>query len=119
MAQLHAIHRGVGALRPTNDVDLVLHVETSRGIAAEAANALESIGYAFAPSIDERSTIAHRLVRGTSRVDLVASATDVVDALVADQRAPADHTRANDDGQRAVPIRCADPQGGRVPDRPA
>ncbi|MEU0267489.1 hypothetical protein [Nocardioides sp. NPDC006303] len=88
MAQLHAIHRGVDALRPTNDVDLVLHVETTRGIAAEAANALESIGYAFAPSIDERSTIAHRFVRGTSRVDLVASATDVVDVLVADHAAP-------------------------------
>jgi hypothetical protein len=88
MAQLHAIHRGVDALRPTNDVDLVLHVETTRGIAAEAANALESIGYAFAPSIDERNTIAHRFVRGTSRVDLVASATDVVDVLVADHAAP-------------------------------
>lgn len=63
-------------------------METTCGIAAEAANALESIGYAFAPSIDERNTIAHRFVRGTSRVDLVVSATDVVDVLVADHAAP-------------------------------
>lgn len=88
MAQLHAIHRGIDAIRPTNDVDIVLHVETTRGVAAEAACALESIGYVFAPSIDVRNTIAHRFVRGTSRVDLVASATDVVDVLVADHAAP-------------------------------
>ncbi|MEI7059137.1 hypothetical protein WBG06_25170 [Nocardioides sp. CCNWLW239] len=88
MAQLHAIHRGIDTIRPTNDVDIVLHVETTRGVAAEAAYALESIGYVFAPSIDARNTIAHRFVRGTSRVDLVASATDVVDVLVADHAAP-------------------------------
>lgn len=88
MAQLHAIHRGIDALRPTNDVDIALHVETTRGVAAEAAKALESIGYAFAPSIDDRNNIAHRFVRGDSRVDLVTSATDVVDVLVADHAAP-------------------------------
>ncbi|WP_207632371.1 hypothetical protein [Occultella kanbiaonis] len=87
MAQLHAIRRGVDAIRPTNDVNIVLHVETTRGIAAEAANALESIGYVFTPSMDDRNAIAHRFLRGTSRVDLVASA-DVVDVLVADHAAP-------------------------------
>ncbi|MBZ2195571.1 hypothetical protein [Occultella gossypii] len=87
MAQLHAIHRGVDAIRPTNDVDIVLHVETTRGIAAEAANALESIGYAFTPSMDDRNAIAHRFLRGDSRVDLATSA-DVVDVLVADHAAP-------------------------------
>lgn len=75
-------------IRPTNDVDIVLHVETTRGVAAEAANVLESIGYMFAPSIDERNTIAHRFVRGSSRVDFVTSATDAVDVLVADHAAP-------------------------------
>ncbi len=88
MAQLHAIHRGVDALRPTNDVDIVLHVETTRGVAADAANALESIGYTFTPSIDLRTAVAHRFVRGQSRVDLVTSAADVVDVLIADHAAP-------------------------------
>lgn len=31
MAQLHGIHAGIDAVRPTNDVDIVLHVETTRG----------------------------------------------------------------------------------------
>ena len=39
MAQLHGIHHGIDALRPTNDVDMVLHVETTRGVAADAARA--------------------------------------------------------------------------------
>lgn len=88
MAQLHAIHGGIDALRPTNDVDIVLHVETTRGVASEAARALESIGYVFSPSIDERNNVAHRFTRAESRVDLVASASDVVDVLVADHAAP-------------------------------
>lgn len=60
MTQLHAIRSGIDALRPTNDVDIVLHVETTRGVASQAARALQSIGYVFSPSIDERNKIAHR-----------------------------------------------------------
>jgi hypothetical protein len=59
-----------------------------RWIQAEAARALESIGYSFAPSIDDRNDTAHRFTRGDSRVDLVTSAPDVVDVLVADHAAP-------------------------------
>ncbi|UDY25015.1 hypothetical protein [Nocardioides sp. Kera G14] len=88
MTQLHGIHGGIDALRPTNDVDIVLHVETTRGVASEAARALESIGYEFSPSINERNNIAHRFTRAESHVDLVTSATDVVDVLVADHVAP-------------------------------
>lgn len=86
MAQLHGIHRGVTAIRPTLDVDMVLHLETSPGVVAEAARALESLGYQFAPSIDDRNTTAHRFTRGDSTVDLVAG--DVVDVLIADHPAP-------------------------------
>ncbi|MBM0126375.1 hypothetical protein [Pimelobacter simplex] len=88
MTQLHAIHRGIDAIRPTNDVDIVLHVETTRGVAALTASALESLGYRLTPSIDDRNNTAHRFRRGGSTVDLVASATDVVDVLVADHAAP-------------------------------
>lgn len=88
MAQLHGIHAGIEALRPTNDVDIVLHVETTRGVASEAARALESIGYVLSPSIDRRNNVAHRFIRAESRVDLVTSASDVIDVLVADHAAP-------------------------------
>jgi len=88
MAQLHGIHAGIDALRPTNDVDIVLHVETTRGIASETARALESLGYEVAPSIDERSNTAHRFKRGESTVDVVTSGPDVVDVVIADHAAP-------------------------------
>lgn len=88
MTQLHAMHRGIDAIRPTNDVDIVLHVETTRGVASETASALESLGYQLTPSIDERNNTAHRFKRGDATVDLVASGSDVVDVLVADHAAP-------------------------------
>ncbi len=88
MAQLHGIHAGIHAARPTNDVDIVLHVETTRGIASETARALESLGYELAPSIDDRNNAAHRFKRGESTVDVVTSDFDVVDVLVADHAAP-------------------------------
>ncbi len=81
MTQLHVVHRGLDAVRPTNDVDIVLHVETVRGLPNAAATALESIGYELQPSIDARNDIAHRFVRG-------ASVVDVVDVVAADHAAP-------------------------------
>jgi hypothetical protein len=86
MTQLHTIHHGLDVVRPTNDVDIVLHVETTRGLPAKAARALESLGYRMLTSIDPRERTAHRFVRGTDRIDLVTS--DVVDVLVADHAAP-------------------------------
>lgn len=88
MAQLHGVNAGIDAVRPTNDVDIVLHVETTRGVASDTARALESLGYELAPSIDERNNTAHRFKRGESTIDVVTSGPDVVDVLVADHAAP-------------------------------
>lgn len=106
MTQLHSIHRNLGVVRPTNDVDIVLHIETSRGIAAETSDALRSLGYTLRPAVDPRDNTAHRFYRGASKVDLVAGHPDdddegqqheqeeqeeqeeVVDVLVADHHAP-------------------------------
>ncbi len=88
MAQMHGIRAGIDAVRPTNDVDIVLHIETTRGVASETAQALESLGYELAPSIDERNNTAHRFKRGESTVDVVTGRPDVVDVLVADHAAP-------------------------------
>lgn len=74
MTQLHTIHHGLGVVRPTNDVDIVLHIETQRGVPNAVAVALEELGYRFQPSIDQRNDTAHRFVRGTSTVDLVVGA---------------------------------------------
>ncbi|UFU04653.1 hypothetical protein LQF12_10015 [Ruania suaedae] len=89
MTQLHTVHHGLGIVRPTNDVDIVLHIETRRGVPNAVATALEATGYRFQPSIDEHNKTAHRFVRGSSTVDLVASAAeDQVDVLIADHPAP-------------------------------
>jgi hypothetical protein len=92
MAQLHTVHRGLGVVRPTNDVDIVLHIETSRGVPLQTSAALESIGYELRDAVDPRDNTAHRFVRGLSRVDLVAGdpegAEEVVDVLRADHPAP-------------------------------
>jgi hypothetical protein len=94
MTQLHTINHGFGIVRPTNDVDIVLHIETSRGVPEATAAALSSIGYALRDSIDPRDNTAHRFVRDKDVVDLVTSARgsepdkDVVDVLIADHPAP-------------------------------
>jgi len=96
MTQLHTIHNGLGIVRPTNDVDIVLHIETTRGLPAQTASVLRSIGYELRDSTDPRDNTAHRFVRGGDVIDLVTSspepdgdeARDVVDVLIADHPAP-------------------------------
>ena len=88
MTQLHTIHHGLGIARATNDVDIVLHIETRRGVPAATASALESLGYCLQSAVDPRDNTAHRFVRGSSKVDVVASASEQVDVLIADHPAP-------------------------------
>ena len=92
MTQLHTINKGFGVVRPTNDVDIVLHIERTRGLPQETADSLAAIGYDLRDSIDPRDNTAHRFVRGGDIVDLVTSAPgfgdDVVDVLIADHPAP-------------------------------
>jgi hypothetical protein len=87
MVQLHGVTAGLPVVRPTNDVDILLHVETGRGRAAQVARGLEELGYQLAPSIDPRTGTAHRFVRGHAVVDLVSSVVDVVAADHAPPRA--------------------------------
>jgi len=65
MTWLHSIHHGLGIVRPTNDVDIVLHIETSRGVASETATALRCLGYDLRSTVDPRDNTAHRFYRGT------------------------------------------------------
>lgn len=89
MTQLHAIHRGVNTLRPTLDVDMVLHIETTRGVAAQTAAALQTLGYEFMTPLDDRTATAHRFQR--SNVD--TGRVDVVDVLMAEHAAPDTHQK--------------------------
>ncbi|MGL5929318.1 MAG: hypothetical protein ACRCY8_10300 [Dermatophilaceae bacterium] len=90
MTQLHAIHHGLGVVRPTNDVDIVLHIETSRGVPDATATALEQLGYRLQVAVDPRNNTAHRFERDDGTVDIITEAADndVVDVLVSDHAAP-------------------------------
>lgn len=89
MTQLHTVHRGLGIVRATNDVDIVLHIEAQRGLPAATATALEMLGYRLQPSIDPRNSIAHRFVRGSTAIDLVTDEPEEqIDVLIADHPAP-------------------------------
>jgi hypothetical protein len=102
MTQLHTINNGFGVVRPTDDVDIVLHIETTRGLPDATASALRSIGYDLRDTIDPRDNTAHRFIRNGDVVDLVTSTSDdndndgdnaaagedVVDVLIADHHAP-------------------------------
>lgn len=101
MTQLHTIINGFGVVRPTDDVDIVLHVETTRGLPDATASALRRIGYDLRDPIDPRDNTAHRFIRDGDVIDLVTSTSDdnaggdsaeegedVVDVLIADHPAP-------------------------------
>ena len=89
MTQLHTVHAGLGVVRPTNDVDIVLHIETSRGVPAKAATALETLGYRLQERIDARDNTAHRWVRDGQVVDVGGS-----------QEGDADNDQHQDDDQQ-------------------
>lgn len=111
MTQLHAVNRGIGVVRPTNDVDIVLHIEAARGVPARTAAALESIGYRLVTGIDPRNQGAHRFTRGASDVDLVSS----------DQGAPSTSSWRSPPASRpqsACPAHSVpDLESGGLPDR--
>lgn len=90
MTQMWAVHKSVSLVRPTNDVDVVLHVEAHRGVVSEAAAALEGLGYHLERPLDDRKGRAHRFSRQGSEPSIRASAArrDVVDILVSDHHAP-------------------------------
>lgn len=86
MTQLHAATVGIDTVRPTDDVDIILHVDTTPAAPHLAATALESLGYTLAGAFDPRDNTAHRFRRGRQAVDLVTSeaGSDVVDVLAPD-----------------------------------
>ena len=87
MTQLHTVHRGIGITRPTNDVDIALHIETDRGVPDATASALEALGYEFQAALDPRQRHGHRWVRGATSIDVVTT-PDTVDVVTADHAAP-------------------------------
>lgn len=71
MAQVHAMSHGIEAMRPTVDIDLLLHVEMITGVAADTASALERLGYTLRDPFD-RKVVVYRFERGSDRADVMS-----------------------------------------------
>jgi hypothetical protein len=92
MVQLHAVNHGLEVVRPTNDVDIMVHVETGRGRPGATAHVLTRLGYEIQPEHNRRESVAHRFRRGR----------DTIDVVVADHAAP--RVLEPMAGNRMVPI---------------
>lgn len=90
-------------MRPTGDVDIVLHIETARGVPSKATGALQELGYRMLDKVDPRENTAHRWIRvhrstdaGAARRESgMAEDGDQVDVLSADHAAPSVVERVN------------------------
>jgi hypothetical protein len=72
MVQAHALAHSVTLTRPTEDIDMLLHVEVVVGVPQQAANALESVlNYRLQEPLD-RDGPAYRFTRGADRIDVMS-----------------------------------------------
>ncbi len=78
MVQLHAMSAGLAVIRPTMDVDIVLHLEVPSTTVPFVQGVLNRLGYSLQTSLDP-SMPAHRFVRGEEQIDV----------MIADRLAPA------------------------------
>jgi hypothetical protein len=79
MVQSHALAHGIDAIRPTDDLDLLLHLEMVPGLPGEAIAALEALGYQLREPL-RRKEAAYRFerprpefgTRGVDRIDVMS-----------------------------------------------
>lgn len=78
MVQLHALHSRLPAIRPTVDIDMILHIETGATTFKSVRHALEDIGYELQLPLGKHAPV-HRFTRQDEQIDV----------MVADNLAPA------------------------------
>lgn len=83
MVQAHLLHAGLAIARPTDDIDLLLHIETGAINWSEVRARLRSLGYELREPAG-RHDPPHRFVR----IDPSGTGEQVVDVLIADHAAP-------------------------------
>jgi hypothetical protein len=72
MVQGHTLYQGLDVVRPTQDIDVIVHVETRLGRSAQAADALETSDTG-PRSVDPRGCTARRWLRGADIIDVVVA----------------------------------------------
>ncbi|WP_194165028.1 hypothetical protein [Pseudactinotalea sp. HY160] len=79
MVQAHVLHAGLTVARPTEDIDVVLHVETGAISWSTARAGLRRLGYRLVEPNDRRDP-AHRFIRSEDG--------RIIDVLIADHTGP-------------------------------
>lgn len=72
MVQAHAMAHGIEAIRPTADLDVLLHIEIEPAVVSEAHNALSELGYELQPPFDRKGP-HYRYERGEEKVDVMSA----------------------------------------------
>ena len=72
MVQAHAMAHGIEAIRPTTDLDVLLHIEIDPAVVSEAHDALAGLGYELQPPFDRKGP--HYLYeRGEEKADVMSA----------------------------------------------
>lgn len=77
MVQAHALANGVDAVRPTEDLDLLLHIEMSSAVVIDADRVISGLGYTLQEPADIRRQQSphYRYIRdgefGTEKIDVM------------------------------------------------
>jgi hypothetical protein len=85
MVQAHALTHGIEAIRPTNDLDMLLHIEMVAGLAGEVNAKLTGLGYRLREA-SERKGHVYRYER--PRPGPFSLLTDVIDVMAPDHLGP-------------------------------
>ncbi len=84
MVQLHALAHDIDVVRPTDDVDLLLHVEVDPTVASEAHQLITALGYKLRAPSDPRDKAAPHY-----RFERTGSAgVEKIDVMIADHAPP-------------------------------
>ena len=81
MVQAHALAHRTAVIRPTDDLDVLLHIEVITGVASDTHTALTKLGYDLLKPM-QRKGPAYRYLRGPQR------GGDKIDVMVAGHAAP-------------------------------
>jgi len=84
MVQAHALAHDIEVVRPTDDLDLLLDIDVSRSVAADADRQISSLGYVLQVPLNSRSKSSphYRYLRQS------AWGVERIDVMIADHAAP-------------------------------
>jgi hypothetical protein len=83
MVQAHSLAHDVPVIRPTDDLDLLLHIELVAGVTGEAHRNLENLGYVLNPPTERKGHVYRYQRRRAGE-----AAPDVIDVLAPDHLGP-------------------------------